>query len=117
MAEALANHYGSDVLRAASAGIAPTNAVVRNTVVAMSEMDIDVSCHLPRLYNLREAGQCDIVVNMSGYPLPGPAPKQLLEWQVDDPMGGPIEKFRAARADLENRVMRLILDLRRRSKR
>ena len=59
MAEALANHYGSDVLRATSAGIAPTNAVTRNTVLAMSEMNIDVSGHLPRLYNLREAGECD----------------------------------------------------------
>jgi protein-tyrosine-phosphatase len=117
MAEALANHYGSDVLTATSAGIAPTNAVTRNTVLAMSEMDIDVSRHLPRLYNPREAGECDIVVNMSGYPLPGPAPKQLIEWQVDDPMASPIEKFRAVRGDLETRVMLLILDLRRRAKR
>lgn len=114
MAEALANHYGRDVLRATSAGIAPTDAVPRNTVLAMNELDIDVSGHLPRLYNLREAGQCDIVVNMSGYPLPGPPPRPVIEWQVDDPMGSPIERFRAVRADLENRVMRLILDLRRR---
>jgi arsenate reductase len=117
MAEAFANHYGSDVLRATSAGIAPTNTITRNTVLAMEEMDIDVSRHLPRLYDLREAGECDIVVNMSGYSLPGPAPKQLIEWQVDDPMGSPIERFRAVRSDLETRVMRLILDLRRRTKR
>jgi len=117
MAEALANHYGSDVLTASSAGIAPVDAVTGNTVLAMSEMDIDVSRHLPRLYDLREAAQWDIVVNMSGYPLPGPAPKRLIEWQVDDPMGSPIERFRAVRSDLETRVMLLILDLRRRAKR
>jgi arsenate reductase len=117
MAEAFANHYGSDVLEASSAGIAPVNAVTRNTVLAMSEMNIDVSRHLPRLYNLHEAAQYDIVVNMSGYPLPGPPPKQLIEWQVEDPMGAPIERFRAVRSDLETRVMLLILDLRRRAKR
>ena len=116
MAEALANHYGSDVLKASSCGIAPTRVVTRNTVLAMSEMGVDVSSHLPRIYNLREASQYDIVVNMSGYPLPGPAPRQVIEWQVDDPMGAPIERFRAVRGDLENRVMRLILDLRRRAR-
>ena len=117
MAEAFANHYGSDVLVASSAGIAPVDAVTGNTVLAMSEMDIDVSRHQPRLYNVREAAQYDIVVNMSGYPLPGPAPTQLIEWQVEDPMGGPIERFRAVRSDLETRVMLLVLNLRRRSKR
>ena len=117
MAAALANHYGGDVLLAFSSGIAPTNSVTRNTVLAMREMNIDVSGHLPRLYNLREAAACDIVVNMSGYPLPGPAPKQLIEWKVEDPMGLPIERFQAVRADLENRVMNLILDLRRRARR
>jgi arsenate reductase (thioredoxin) len=117
MAAALANHYGADVLHAFSAGISPTSAVPRNTVLAMREMNIDVSGHLPRLYNLREAASCDIVVNMSGYPLPGPPPKELIVWHVGDPMGLPLERFRAARADLENRVMNLILDLRRRARR
>lgn len=117
MAAALANHYGADVLRAFSAGISPATAVARNTVLAMQEMNIDVSRHLPRIYNLREAAQCDIVVNMSGYPLPGRPPKQLIEWKVDDPMGLPMERFRVVRADLENRVMNLILDLRRRARR
>ncbi len=117
MAEALANHYGSDVLTASSAGIAPVETVTGNTVLAMRELDIDVSRHQPRFYNAREAAQCDIVVNMSGYPLPGPPPKRLIEWQVEDPMGAPIERFRAVRSDLETRVMLLILDLRRRAKR
>jgi arsenate reductase len=117
MAEAFANHYGSDVLTASSAGIAPVDAVTGNTVLAMSELDIDVSRHLPRLYDPRQAAQYDIVVNMSGYPLPGPPPKQLIEWQIEEPMGAPIERFRAVRSDLETRVMLLILDLRRRSKR
>lgn len=113
MAEALANHYGNDVLQASSSGISPVNTTVRNTVLAMSEMHIDVSRHVPRLYNPRVAAACDIVVNMSGLPLPGAAPKQLVDWQVNDPMGQPLEVFRACRGDLEHRVMRLILGLRR----
>jgi arsenate reductase len=112
MAEAFANHYGGDVLTASSAGLAPTQGVPPNTVRTMSEMDIDVSKHMPRLYNPFEAANCDIVVNMSGYSLPGPPPKEVVEWEVNDPMGAPMDKYRDTRGDLERLVMRLILDLR-----
>jgi len=117
MAEAFANHYGGDVLRASSSGIAPVHTIVRNTVLAMSEMNVDVSDHVPRLYDPAKAAECDIVINMSGFALPGPQPKELIEWQVNDPMGSTLETFRIVRSDLEQRVMRLILELRRRSKR
>jgi arsenate reductase len=117
MAEAFANHYGGDVLTAVSSGLAPTRGIVRDTVRTMEEMDVDVSNHKPRLYSPFEAAECDIVVNMSGYALPGPPPKELIEWQVVDPIGAPMETYRAVRNDLEQRVMLLILDLRKRKNR
>ena len=117
MAEGFANHYGGDVLTASSAGLAPTQTVARNTVRAMDEMDVDVSGHTPRLYNPFEAAQCDIVVNMAGFNLPGPPLKDMIEWEVNDPFGSPMEVYRVVRSELEQRVMRLILDLRRRGKR
>ena len=117
MAEAFANYYGGDVLTATSAGLAPAQGVPQNTVRAMSEMDIDVSNHVPRLYNPIDAFNYDIVVNMSGYKLPGLTPKDVVEWEVNDPYGFPMETYRMARNDLEQRVMRMILDLRRRPKR
>jgi arsenate reductase len=113
MAEAFANHYGGDVLTAFSAGLAPAPGIPPNTVRAMSEMDIDVSGHMPRLYNPFEAGDWDIVVNMSGYNLPGPPPKEVVDWEVNDPIGSPMDTYRMTRGDLERRVMSLILNLRR----
>jgi arsenate reductase len=113
MAAAFANHYGSDVLTATSAGLAPAPGVPQNTVRAMSEMDLDVSGHMPRLYNPIDAFNYDIVVNMSGYTLPGLPPKDVIEWEVPDPFGFPMDTYRMARSDLERLVMRLILDLRR----
>jgi arsenate reductase len=113
MAEAFANHYGRDVLTATSAGLAPAQGVPPNTVRAMSEMDLDLSGHMPRLYNPFEAADCDVVVNMSGYALPGPPPKEVIEWEVQDPFGSPMNAYRAARSDLERLVMSLILNLRR----
>lgn len=117
MAEGFANHYGSDVLVAASAGLAPILTIPRDTVLAMAEMNIDVSNHLPSRYDPFLAASYDIVVNMAGFKLPGPPPKELIEWQVNDPFGASQDTYRTVRSDLEQRVMRLILDLRRKAKR
>jgi arsenate reductase len=117
MAEGFANHYGGDVLIASSAGLAPIPSVPPLTVLAMEEMNVDVSGHMPQLYDSQKAQEFDIVVNMAGFKLPGPAPAELVEWQVKDPYGAPMEAYRATRGDLEQRVMQLILDLRRRAKR
>jgi arsenate reductase len=113
MAEAFANHYGGDVLTASSAGLAPAPGVPPNTVRAMSEMDIDMSSHMPRLYNPFDAADWDIVVNMSGYNLPGPPPREVVAWEVNDPFGSSMDTYRMARGELERLVMSLILNLRR----
>lgn len=116
MAEGFANHYGSDVLRAASAGLAPTPQIPAETVAAMAEMNVDMSRHVPRRYDPFEASNFDLIINMAGFKLPGPAPKEMKEWIVPDPYGSQIAAYRIVRDDLEHRVMRLILELRRQAK-
>jgi protein-tyrosine-phosphatase len=91
-------------------------AIPKETVAVMDEVNVDVSGHVPRRFDPFEAVDCDIVVNMAGYKLPGPDLKQLVEWQVKDPYMASPEAYRAVRSDLEARVMRLILDLRRQAK-
>ncbi len=115
MAEGFANHYGSDVLIASSAGLAPMQTIPAQTVAVMDELNIDVSNHIPSRYDPFSVDDYDIVVNMAGFKLPGPAPKELIEWQILDPIGAPSETYRATRGELEQRVMRLILDLRKRA--
>ncbi len=117
MAEGFANHYGSDVLKAASAGLAPLQKIPPITVAAMEEINIDISRHVPRRYDPFEAVEYDLVVNIAGFKLPGPGAKETLEWVVPDPYGAQIDAYRIVRDELEQRVMRLILDLRRRAKR
>jgi arsenate reductase len=116
MAEAFANHYGSDILRAFSSGLAPVPAIVQPTVAAMKEKNVDISTHVPELYDPSDALLCDVVVNMSGFKLPGPEPKEVIEWTVRDPYRNSPKVFREVRDDIEQRVMRLILDLRGRKK-
>jgi len=113
MAEAFANHYGNDVLIAKSAGLAPLSEALPETRAIMEEVNVDLSKHVPMEYDPSLAGQYDIVVNMSGYLLPGKPPNQLLEWDVQDPFQRGSEAFRNARADVEQRVMQLILQMRR----
>jgi arsenate reductase len=113
MAEGFANCYGSDVLRAESFGLAPVPHVPRNGVVAMREKNIDISKHVSRRYIPNDAILADIVVNMSDYQLPGPRPRRLIEWKIVDPYGQPLEAFQRTRDDLEQRVMALILNIRR----
>lgn len=113
MAEGFANCYGSDILRAESFGLAPVPRVASNGVLAMEEKNIDISGHVSRRYDPTDAATADVVVNMSDYRLPGPQPKNVIEWTIVDPHGMPIEHFRKTRDDLEQRVMQLILELRR----
>jgi len=113
MAEAFANCYGSDVLRAESYGLAPVPHVPRNNIVAMGEKNIDISKHVSRRYSPNAGALADIVVNMSDYRLPGPAPRKLVEWKVVDPYGKPLEAFQQTRDDIEQRVMTLVLNIRR----
>jgi arsenate reductase len=115
MAEGFARQYGSDVLIASSAGVSPLTTVVSQTVEIMQEKDVDISNHIPRFYTPQESLRADIVVNMSGMQLPGPAPKELVVWDVRDPYRQSRDVYRATRDDIENRVMRLILQLRRRA--
>ena len=113
MAEGFANHYGRDVLQAQSRGLSPTAGIVGETVATMSEKNIDVSRHVPRPYDPLEAESFDIVVNMSAYTLPGKPHRDLREWTVEDPYGRSPAVYQRVSSDLEQRVMRLILELRR----
>ncbi len=112
MAEGFAAHYGSDVLDAASAGLAPAGVVVDPTVRSMSEKNIDISSHYSKAFRLDEANDSDLIVNLSGYDLPRGIKVPVVEWDVPDPIGEPDEIYAAVRDQIEKLVEQLIVDLR-----
>jgi len=116
MAEGFANHYGSDVLTASSAGLAPTQKLAPETAAIMLEVNVDISRHVPTRYDPLAVKNYDLVVNMAGFRLPGPAPEASVDWEVTDPYRSAAKVYRAVRDDLEQRVMRLILDFRKQAK-
>ena len=115
MAEGFARAYGSDVLEAHSAGLAPALALAPLTHAVMLEKNIDLGDFFPKEMDRtmdpvqRDA---DLVVNMSGYDLQVKNGVPVEVWDVPDPIGESEEVFRQVRDDIERRVQALIERLR-----
>ena len=108
MAEGFARHLGSGVVNAASSGLAPASSIARETKEAMAEKGIDLSAQFPKEFDAREAAQHDVVVNISGFLLPAFRGPVILEWEIDDPFGEPIDFHRRVRDEIEERIKELI---------
>ena len=113
MAEGFARKYGSDVLAPSSAGFAPATIVQPLTKKVMEAKNINIDDQFPKDLDQVGVAQFDLIVNMSGNKLPERMPVEVREWSVEDPIGQSEEIYIRVRDQLENQVMRLILDLRR----
>lgn len=112
MAEAFARTYGSDVLVAASAGLAPAHRVAPDTIEAMQEKGLDLRDHFPKAIRHLGRVEFDLVINMSGEPLPDTIRCEIRTWDVEDPVCLRYEDHCAVRDEIERLVMALILELR-----
>jgi arsenate reductase (thioredoxin) len=117
MAEAFARAYGSDVMVAASAGIAPALAVAADTQRAMAEKNIYLEDHFPKSLRQLIGVPFDLVVNMSGVDLPEEIAAPVRVWNVRDPIGTKYDVHREVRDEIERLTMELILELRRETNR
>jgi len=112
MAEGFARHYGSGVLAAESAGLAPAGIVVSETIRTMAEKNIDLTGHYSKAIHPEKVQDFDLLVNMSGFSLPADFRVPVREWPIPDPIGQPDAVYREVRDQIENRVKELILELR-----
>jgi protein-tyrosine-phosphatase len=111
MAEGFARRYGSDVIHAESAGVSPTVSTDPLTIKVMQEKNIDVSASVPKGPDVVKPQSFHLIVNMSGQKLPAIA-VPVEEWKVPDPVGLSEKDFRACADQIEQLVMRLILEFR-----
>ncbi len=116
MAEGFARVYGSDVMKAESAGLSPTLAIANATKAAMLEKNIDLSTQFPKLFEAGNNKNVDLIVNMSGFDLPAPAGAPVRQWEIEDPFGKSPKVYARVCQEIENRVMLLILEFRREEK-
>jgi arsenate reductase len=111
MAEGFARAYGSDVLIAESAGLAPALSVAPLTHKVMLEKNIDLGYKYPQSTESLN-GVFDLVINMSGQPVPRELRAAVEEWEIRDPIGESEEVYRRVRDQIEQRVMGLVLGMR-----
>src|SRR6267143_4877245 len=78
MAEGFARAYGSDVIAAQSAGLAPAVSVAPLTRAVMLEKNIDIGDAFPKGLDFAMRQGVDLIVNMSGRKLP---PQSAVEVQ------------------------------------
>jgi arsenate reductase len=111
MAEAFARAYGSDIIEARSAGLSPAFMVAPLTKQVLAERNIPVEDQFPKGLELLEGEKFDVVINLSGHPIPALATRTDT-WPVPDPIGQKESVYRDCAARIEALVMRLILELR-----
>jgi arsenate reductase (thioredoxin) len=113
MAEGFAKRYGSDVMEVESAGLSPAVIVQPMTFEVMQEKNIELDGHSPKDLSSITISDFDLLINMSGVKLPSRIPLPVREWKIEDPIGRSEEVYREVRDQIENLVMRLILEFRR----
>jgi protein-tyrosine-phosphatase len=110
MAEAFAHAYGRGIVSAEGAGLWPAGRIPQTTVELMLEKNISLYGCTPK--GLEETGvDFDVIVNMSGEPLPAPASASVREWDVEDPVCLPVERQREIRDQIEVLVRSLLAEL------
>ena len=112
MAEVFANHYGSDVLRAESAGIRPVAHVSAPACEVMREKGLEIANQAPKGFDRFRLEHFDLIVNLSGHALPPTGPAPVLPLSVPDPFGRDEEFLRQVRDRIDDQVMHLVRGLR-----
>jgi arsenate reductase len=115
MAEGFAKCYGSDVIEAQSAGLAPASIVQPMTKKVMEDKNININHVNPKDLGAVDLQSFDIIVNMSGRKMPIGIGTEVQDWNVEDPIGKDESVYVAARDKIEMLVMRLILELRKKA--
>jgi arsenate reductase (thioredoxin) len=92
--------------------LAPAMTVSSLTHQVMIERNIDIGQEFPKSLEMASPSEVDLIVNMSGHPLPWNTQVRLETWAVRDPIGESEEVYREVRDQIEQRVMRLILKVR-----
>lgn len=111
MAEGFAHRMG---LPAHSAGTIPSSRINPVVVEAMKEKGLDISSNEPKTLTTKMINDADLVVTMGcsveeacPKPMLAQMQKKLVDWDLEDPKGKPIEKVRAIRDEIERRVAEL----------
>jgi arsenate reductase (thioredoxin) len=115
MAEGFARAHGRGVWEADSAGLMPANIVAPLTRRVMEEKSISLEEHFPKGLDEVRLSDYDLVVNMSGYEMPGTVTPPVRTWDVRDPIGQSETVYRRVRDEIERLVLDMLSEVRARA--
>jgi len=108
MAEAFFNKLASGKAIAMSAGTKPSNMVNSKAIEVMKEIGIDMDKQKPKLLTQEMIQKADKLITMGCEADFCPAPSLKTEdWNIEDPSGKSIEKFREVRDKIRQKVEKL----------
>ena len=96
---------------ARSAGSAPGSATHPEVLVALEELGLDASDHVPAKLDDERIDWADVVVATCDDACPVVPGKRYISWELPDPIGLPVEQVRPLRDDVERRVEALAREL------
>jgi len=112
MAAAFARRLGGSRVTVLTGGSAPAGEVHPGVAAAMAEIGIDLSAERPRRFADADVRAAAVVVTMGcGDACPVFPGKRYEDWKVADPAGESIERVRAVRDAIRDRVADLLLSL------
>ncbi len=112
LAAGILRQLAGDRVLVRTAGSAPAGAVRTTIVTALDEIGVSLGGEFPKPLTDEAVRAADVVVTMGcGDACPVYPGRRYLDWDLEDPVGKPLETVRRLRDDIEGRVRELLAEL------
>lgn len=112
IAAAILRQLAGDRVAVRTAGSAPAGEVRSTVISALEEIGVPLGAEFPKPLTDEAVRAADVVVTMGCGDACAVYPgRRYLDWDLDDPLGKPLERVRAIRDDIEARVRDLLAEL------
>ena len=112
MAEGFAEALGKGKVKVFSAGSSPASQIDALVIEVMKEKGIDLSNKRPKGLNDLPPSEMDFLITMGcEETCPAILAKKIIEWDIPDPKGKPIDIFRKVRDLIEDKVRTLLKEM------
>lgn len=112
LAAGILRQLAGDRVVVRTAGSDPAGDVRHTVVAALDEIGVALAGEFPKPLTEEAVRAADVVVTMGcGDACPVYPGRRYLDWDLEDPLGKPLERVRAIRDDIDVRVRRLLAEL------